>query len=301
MISGEPLSSVEAERVSVQYRRGGGLAELSLTVAPGEYLAVFGGTGSGKSTLLKLLAGRLTSETGSLRVLGKSPRGSAKRIGHVLEGDTISGLATPHAALGQALARQDIPGTQRPARIAEMLELFDLYDVRDQPTRELSTGRRQALRLACALAPRPALLLLDNPTISLPIPIAERLFQHVNARRAAEGLTVLYATTSSSEAERADRVLLLDNGCLLADEAPDPLISRHTRETLTIEATDPAAVQRTLRGLFDIRMEETGEGLRFTVEEGLAATAYLFRHPSGGVRTIYIKRPTLWDVLDALR
>src|SRR5579871_6698260 len=117
------MSTVEVSDITAWYRRGGGVREVSFSAEPGEWIALFGAAGSGKTTLLRLLAGRLTPDSGSVRLLGKSPRGAARQVGYAPEGAPSASLFTPHQILGQQMARHDVPGPQRPARMAEMLEL----------------------------------------------------------------------------------------------------------------------------------------------------------------------------------
>lgn len=295
-----PTVTVEVLEASIRFRRGGGVCDISFAAAPGEYVALFGGSGSGKSTLLRLLSGRLVAEAGTVQVFGKCPRGARNRIGYMPEVLTLPGLFTPHQVLAQRMTAHDVPAAQRAARMAEMLDLFDLYPPRDRPLRELSQGQRMAVGLAAALAHHPTVLLLDNVTASLPARLRKRLQDYLDARRAEDGLTLIHATTRSEEAEKADRVLLLAEGRALAWGKPEALLADHAVDTLTVEAADPQAVRRTLRGIFDVEITETGDGLRFSALDGIATTAHLFRHPAGGVRTVYVRRPNLWDVLDRL-
>jgi ABC-type multidrug transport system ATPase subunit len=248
-----------------------------------------------------VLAGRLAPEEGTVRVLGRAARGAAKQIGYAPEEARPVALFTPHQMLLQRMIRYDVPGAQRPARIAEALEIFDLYADRDRPIRELSRTQQTALTLAAALAHRPALLLLDNLLPAPPSPLAERLRAYLEARCADDGLTVLHATNRNDEAEQADRVLLLDAGCPRAFASPAELLAQHAADILMVEAADPDAVQRTLRGIFDVAITPTRDGLRFSAADGLAVAAHLFRHPSGGVRVVTLRPPTLWDVLERLR
>lgn len=295
------MNSVEVSEVTARYRKGRGVYGVSFEARPGERVALFGGAGSGKSTLLRVLAGRLAPEEGTVRVLGRAARGAAKQIGYAPEEAHPVALFTPHQLLLQRTIRYDVPGAQRPARIAEALEIFDLYDDRDRPIRELSCTQQTALTLAAALVHRPALLLLDNLLPALPSPLVERLRAYLETRCADEGLTVIHATNRSDEAEQADRVLLLEAGCSRAFASPAELLAQHAADTLTVEAADPAAVRRTLRGIFDVAITPTRDGLRFSTADGLAAAAHLFRHPSGGVRVVTLRSPTLWDVLERLR
>lgn len=295
------MNAVELADVSVQYRRGGGLNGISFTAAPGEWVSVFGDTGSGKTTLLRVLAGRVTPDAGAVWVYGRTPRSALRRMGCAMEDSPVNSLFSPNQVLGQRLARHDISGAQRAARMAEILDLCGLYADRDRPARELSRGQQTALALAVALAHRPAVLLLDNVTAALPLPVWERLREFLNDLRASQDLCVIQATLHSEEAERADRVLILDRGCLLACAQPEELQRQYAADRIVVEAADPRAVQKTLRGIYDLQITETRDGLRFSATDGLATAAHLFRHPAGGVRTVYIHRPTLWEVLEALR
>ncbi|HXG23286.1 MAG TPA: ATP-binding cassette domain-containing protein, partial [Chthonomonadales bacterium] len=222
------------------------------------------------------------------------------RIGYVPEVSALPGLFTPHQVLAQRMVAYKVPSAHRAARMAEMLDLCDLYPHRDHPLRELSQGQRIALGLATALVHHPAVLLLDNVIATLAAHLRKRLQEYLDARRAADGLTLIHATTRSEEAEKADRVLLLEEGRTLAWGKPEALLADHAVDTLTVEAVDTQAVKRTLRGIFDVEITETEDGLRFSAPDGIATTAHLFRHPTGGVRTVYVRRPNLWDVLEKL-
>jgi ABC-type multidrug transport system ATPase subunit len=295
------MNAVELADISVQFRRGGGLNGISFTVAPGEWISVFGDSGSGKTTLLRVLAGRLPPDSGSVWVYGRSPRSALRRMGYAPQDSPVNSLFSPNQYLSQCLARHDISGAQRAARMAEILDLCGLYADRDRPARELSRGQQTTLALAAALAHHPAILLLDSITASLPMPILERIREYLNNLRASRDLCVIQSTVRSEEAERADRVLMLDRGCLLACASPKELQSQYSSERIVVEAADPRAVQKTLRGIYDLEITETRDGLRISAADGLATAAHLFRHPTGGVRTVYIHRPTLWEVMEALR
>jgi ABC-2 type transport system ATP-binding protein len=295
-----PTVTVEVLEVSRRFRHGGGVHNISFAAAPGEYVALFGGSGSGKSTLLQLLSGRLTADTGTVRMLGKKPKEVQNRIGYLPETPSLPGLFSPHQVLAQRMLTHNVPTAQRAARMAEMLDLFELYPLRDRPLRELSQGQRTAVGMAAVLIYHPPILLLDNVRNNLPPRLQKRLQNYLDAHRTEDGWTLIHATTHSEEAEKADRVLLLEDGGMLAWGKPEALLADYAVDTLTVEAADPQAVQRTLRGIFDVEILETGDGLRFSALDGIAATAHLFRHPAGGVRTVYVRRPNLWDVLERL-
>jgi len=266
----------------------------------GARLAVFGGVGAGKSAALRVLSGRTAPAQGSVRLLGRTPRAAAGAVGYAAQTPRLAGLATVYQTLAFHAARAGSGSAQRAAALAGALAACDLQGLRDRLVRELSHRERTLLGIASAIARRPSILFLDDITASLPPATAAALWGHLDDRRLEDGLTVVHATTSSQEAERADVVVLLRAGRVVACESPGALLARAAADTLTVEAADPRAVRRTLRGIFDVEIAECGDSLRFRAADGELAAAGLLRHPTGGVRTIYLRRPTLWDVLDAL-
>jgi len=294
------MKTVELLDVSVQIRRQCALRDISLACSEGERIALFGPGGSGKTTLLRLLAGRISPTSGPVRLLQRPPRSVASRIGYAAEAAGNS-LFNASQILAKSLAAHDVPGYQRTARATEALETLGVFEERERPVRELGSTDRSCVSLAAAIAHRPEVLLIDNITSFLPDETQARFWRFVDDRRAAEGLTVIHATTSESEAEAADRVLILDAGRALARGTPRELQDAHGGETLMIEAADPDAIRRTLRGMYDVVLEETARGLRLSVPDAVPAVAHLFRHPSAGFRAVSICRPGMWDVYRALR
>jgi ABC-type multidrug transport system ATPase subunit len=184
-----------------------------------------------------------------------------------------------------------------------MLELFDLYPQRDRPIRELSCGERVALTLATAIAPRASLLVLDDLIQKLPEPLQHKVWDYLEACRSQQPFALLSATASSQNAERADRVAIMDSGRTLAVDRPAELLAQCGTDRITVEPVDPEAVQRTLRGVFDVEVSAGNDSIRFSAADGEAAVAQIMRHPAGtrGASVVFLKPPTLWDVLASLR
>lgn len=295
------MHAIECIGLTVAFRRAQAVCGVSLSVSAGEHVALFGGTGAGKSTLLAAIAGLLPAEEGSVRVLGRPPSPGRPDVAFVSASLDTPPNATVASAISRSLSRLRLPRSLRAARIAEALELLGLAGLEDRSVRELSRGGRAATALACAIAPHPAVLLLDNVLADLPPTQADRLFRHLADRRSIDGLALLHASLSSREAERAERVILLDAGRCVADASPAELIARHASDTLTVEAEDPRAVRRTLRGLFDVEIAASEGELRFSARDAASTAAHLFRHPEGGLRAVCVRRGDLWDVLARLR
>lgn len=295
------MKTVELIEVSVQYRGVCVIRGVTLTATEGERIAMFGPGGSGKTTLLRVVAGRIAPASGSVRVLQRAPRSVKSRIGYTSDSVTAVSLFSPAHLIAKSLAAHGVPGYQRAARAAEALELVGLYDDRDRPLRELGSTARTSVSVAAAIAHRPAVLLLDNVTAMLPEAILQRVGHYLDDRRSVDGMTVIHATTVADEAESADRVLLLDDGGAIATGSPAELQEAHGREIVMIDAADPESIRRTLRGIDDVVLEETAEGLRISVPEAAPAVARLFRHPSPGFRSAFIRRTSLWDIFETVR
>jgi len=276
-------------------RRNGGMEGLSLAVEQGEWLSVFGPAASGKTTVLRILAGELRPESGQTV--------ATPGLRRFLVGDERPGpgrLSARNKLLWR-LGRLGVSPLRRSARAQEALEVMDLLRAQDVPETALSGGQRIALEIAAALACEPDVLLLDNVTVALAPCVTARLFAFLDDRRAADGLAVVHATTASHEAERADRVLMLDRGRALACGAIEDMMRRYAPDRVTVEAADPSAVRRTLRGIYDVEITETRDGLRFAAADPVDTAANLFRHPPDGMRAVYVARGDLWQVYAALK
>ncbi|MGW3087495.1 ABC transporter ATP-binding protein [Streptomyces sp. NPDC001108] len=219
--AGEPVGEVAArvERLGVRRGRVEALRQVSLTVAPGETVALMGRNGAGKSTLLSALVGMVEPTSGTVLVGGRAPhrtepRQMVRRVGLVpqeprdlLYADTVGAeCAAADRDAGAA------PGSCR-ALVSELLP-----DVPDGThPRDLSEGQRLALALAVVLTARPPLLLLDEPTRGLDYAAKARLVGVVRGL-AAEGHAIVLATHDVElAAELAHRVVILSDGEVVAD------------------------------------------------------------------------------------
>ncbi|MER7824505.1 ATP-binding cassette domain-containing protein [Streptomyces sp. NPDC096097] len=209
----------EVHRVTVRRGRVQALHDVTLTVSPGETIALMGRNGAGKSTLLSTLVGTVAPTTGEVTVGGRTPHRTAppemvRRVGLVpqeprdlLYADTVA--AECAAADSDAAAS---PGTCRDLVSALLPDVPD-----DIHPRDLSEGQRLALALALVLTGRPALLLLDEPTRGLDYAAKVRLIEILRGL-AADGHAIVLATHDVElAAELAHRVVILAGGEVVAD------------------------------------------------------------------------------------
>jgi ABC-2 type transport system ATP-binding protein len=220
-VTGPEAVTVENLRVV----RGGApvLDRLSLSVAPGTVTGLVGPSGGGKSTLLRSIVGVQRVSGGRITVLGQ-PAGSAslrRRVGYLTQAPSVYTDLTVNENL-RYFAR--LHGAS-PAEVGELIETVVLGSVSNRVVGRLSGGQRARVSLATALLGRPALLVLDEPTVGLD-PVLRRDLWSLFHRLAGEGSTLIVSSHVMDEAERCDELLLLRDGQLIAAGTPDELRAR---------------------------------------------------------------------------
>jgi len=199
------------------------LPGVSLTVPRGQVVGLLGPSGSGKTTLLRAIVGVQLVAGGTVTVLGE-PAGSAglrSRVGYVTQSPSVYGDLTVRANLRYFAA---LAGAPRSA-VELTLKAVDLLADADSRVERLSGGQHSRVSLGAALVGSPELLVLDEPTVGLD-PVLRRDLWALFHRLAADGTTLLVSSHVMDEATRCDRLLLLREGHLLADDTPAGLLAR---------------------------------------------------------------------------
>ncbi len=201
MIHGADMAShtpvIELSGVSFSYNGSRVLSSIDLTVGERDFLAVIGPNGGGKTTLLKLILGIHRPEQGTIRVLGASPRESARRIGYVPQDTSINREFPITVAdvvgmgrLGSAGAGKNVVDDRKV--VDTMLGRVDMLAFRDRRIGDLSGGQRQRVFIARALAAKPDILVLDEPTANVDIEGQTTIYSIL--RECNEHMTVVVAS-----------------------------------------------------------------------------------------------------------
>ncbi|MEV8631787.1 ABC transporter ATP-binding protein [Streptosporangium sp. NPDC051023] len=200
--SAEDRPALTLAGVSHSYRGRGGtvaaLGPIDLEIAAGEFVTVVGPSGCGKSTLLRLVAGFTAPSTGSITASGLPVTGPDPARGYVFQQHRLFPWLSVAGNVGFGL--RGVPKAERRARVAELLELTGLGDVGRARPYELSGGMQQRAAIARALAPGPALLLMDEPFAALDAFTRERMQEEVRELWRRAGTTVVFITHSVDEA-----------------------------------------------------------------------------------------------------
>ncbi|MEX2290437.1 MAG: ABC transporter ATP-binding protein [Mycobacteriales bacterium] len=196
---------------------------LTFDVPAGVVAGLLGPSGGGKTTLMRAVVGVQAGVTGRLEVLQRpaGARANRARIGYVTQSPAVYGDLSVRANLDYFA---DVLGADR-HRTKEVLADVDLTGQADQPVGTLSGGQRARVSLAAALLGRPELLVLDEPTVGLD-PVLRRDLWQLFRDLAAAGTTLLVSSHVMDEASRCDRLLLLRDGHLVADDTLADLLDR---------------------------------------------------------------------------
>jgi ABC-2 type transport system ATP-binding protein len=202
----------------------------SRTVLDGLDLDVSGGvtgllgpSGCGKSTLMRALVGVQQIDFGTVTVLGEEAgsKGLRSRIGYVTQAPSVYDDLTIEENLAFFAA---VLGVDR-ARVDACVHVVDLHGERSKVVGRLSGGQRSRVSLAVALLGQPALVVLDEPTVGLD-PVLRRDLWQTFHRLAADGAAVFVSSHVMDEATRCDRLMLMRDGRIIADDTPHGLLER---------------------------------------------------------------------------
>ncbi|HET8649182.1 MAG TPA: ABC transporter ATP-binding protein [Gemmatimonadales bacterium] len=206
------------------------LRDVSLSVATGQYAVVIGPTGSGKTTLLEAIAGHHRARSGQIIVADREVtrlQPEARGTGMVYQQYHLFPHRTVRQNIEYGLARRNMTRRGRDARVSELAELLDLEPLLNRSIAGLSGGEQQRIAVARALAPRPRVLLLDEPFAAVDPATRRRLRDRLRELHTREAVTTLHVTHDFEEAlHLADTVAVLSRGVLLQQGTADQVFQR---------------------------------------------------------------------------
>lgn len=216
-----PVPALEVHNISWSYGGAFALQNVSLKVDPGAFTVLLGSNGAGKTTLFSLIAHLFESRGGVIRIDGWDVRTASsqalRRLGIVFQQSTLDLDLTVIQNLRYFAALHGIVGRAAEQRIAAVLTQFGLREERSRKVRVLSGGYRRRVELARTLLHRPALLLLDEPTVGLDVPTRQAMVDHVHALAREDGVAVLWATHLIDEVDNDDQVIIMQSGRIIAN------------------------------------------------------------------------------------
>jgi len=297
---------IQTQELTKRYGDFVAVDRLNLVVEPGEVFGLLGPNGSGKTTTILMLLGLTEPTSGTVRVMGldpaRQPLSVKARVGYIPDQVGFYDDLTARENLIYIAKLNGIPRAEAYRRIDEALERMGLMEVADRPVGTYSRGMRQRLGVAEVLIKRPALIIMDEPTLGLDPEAAREFLQTIRDLK-AQGITVLVASHLLHQVQAVcDRVGLFHRGRMVLEGTVEELARRVLGGgyRVHVEATGTAsAILEALRRLPDAtkavqtgpetymvegRRDLRGEAARAVVESG------------GSLRALQLEEPSLDDV-----
>ena len=223
---------------------------LTFDVGRGELFGIVGPDGAGKTTTLRMLAGVLRPTSGEAWVegveVGADPEAVKPHIAYMAQRFGLYEDLTVRENLDFYADLYRVPRAERPARLERLYAFSRLGEFENRLAGKLSGGMKQKLSLSCCLIHHPQVLLLDEPTFGVD-PISRRELWLILHGMVAEGITLVVSTSYLDEAERCDRVVMLDQGRALALDRPQVLQASLEGTMLAVRTGTPRAARDILR------------------------------------------------------
>jgi ABC-2 type transport system ATP-binding protein len=218
---------LEVERLVKRFGETVALDDVSLTVRAGECVGLLGPNGAGKSTLIRSIVGRVIPNSGRVAVFGRAASSTEARLalGWVPQELAIYPRISCKENLGSFGRYYGLSGQKLAEAIVWCLHWAALEDRQGELARNLSGGMKRRLNMAAGVLHRPRVVLFDEPTVGVDPQSRNRIFEMIEALRAA-GTAVIYTTHYMEEAERlCDRIAIVDHGRIIAEGTKDELIA----------------------------------------------------------------------------
>lgn len=292
--------AVQVEKVVFRYGERTALAGVSFQVGRGEIFGLLGPNGGGKTTLFRILSTLLEPAEGRASIFGADVKTQSldvrRHIGVVFQNQSLDRRLSVEENLVCQGHLYGIKGAELKSRIEDAMRQTGVLDRRADGVESLSGGLRRRVELAKCLLHRPRLLLLDEPSTGVDPAVRIDFWNYLRKLREQQGVTVLLTTHLLEEADKCDRLAILDHGSLVASGTPDELKSRIGGDVITLASADAEGLARTLEEQFSIRGQVLDGTVRFEHERGPETVAQLLRALPPSVASVTVARPSLEDV-----
>jgi len=248
--NGQGVFALDIQNVTHRYAKLTAVVDLSLQVNQAEIFAILGPNGSGKSTLFRLLSTLVGLQEGTIKVNGYSVKTETNRVreqlGVVFQSPSLDRKLTVMENILCQAALVGLRGNERTNRIQELVKSIRLEDKLHVRCEKLSGGQKRRVELAKGLLHKPKVLLLDEPSTGLDPASRLDLWQVLSELRRESGTTIVMTTHLLDEADKCDRVAILNAGSLVACDSPERLRSEAGDMVVSISTHDPEGVAKIL-------------------------------------------------------
>jgi ABC-2 type transport system ATP-binding protein len=303
--SERPTDSADQPIISIRdivhrYEDRAALNGVSFEVRPAELFGLLGPNGSGKTTLFRIMSTLMVPSSGTATIAGfdavRQPGALRRHIGVVFQAQSVDLKLTAYENLWHQGHLYGLRGADLKSRITEILSRVGLLDRRDDRVETFSGGMQRRIELAKGLLHHPEVLLLDEPTTGLDPGARHDLWQYLQILRDQERVSIIITTHLMEEAERCDRLAILNEGNLVALGTPEALTREIGSDVLLLEARDPEALAEKIRVKFHVDATVMDKRVRLEIENGHHFVPEVVEAFPGDIQSISVSKPTLEDV-----
>lgn len=273
---------------------------IDFEVEHGEVFGFLGPNGAGKSTTIAILCTLAAPTAGSAAIAGYDvvrERDAVRRnIGLVFQETTLDAYLTAHRNLLFHGELYGVPADVLPERIEQVMRMVGLWDRRDSAVSTFSGGMKRRLEIARGLVHAPNVLFLDEPTIGLDPQTRGTIWGYLRELRERHGTTVFLTTHYMDEAERCDRIAIMDAGKIVAVGPPAKLKAAVGKDRVQLRTDDDAAAIAALKERLHIDAKVHEDTITFAVASGEELLPRLFAELAVPIRSVSVARPSLDDV-----
>src|SRR5690348_13133452 len=295
--NGSPV--IQVENLRHAYGKRNALNGISFAVNPGEIFALLGPNGSGKTTLFRILSTLMLPSSGRALISGfdaaRQPDEVRRRIGVVFQAQSIDTKLTAAENLWHQGHLYGLHGSELNARIAEMLGRVGLADRARDRVETFSGGMQRRVELAKGLMHHPSVLLLDEPTTGLDPGARRDLWQYLHELRSQEHVSIIVTTHLMEEAERCDRLAIVNAGQIVALGTPSELRSQIGGDVIILETENPESLSVRLEQRFGGSATVLDGKVRMERREGHRFVTDIVEAFPGEIQSISVSKPTLED------
>ena len=304
--AGPEVETSVAPVISVQnlvhrYENRTALNGVSFDVRPAELFGLLGPNGSGKTTLFRILSTLMIPTAGRAVILGcdaaQDPASLRRQIGVVFQAQSVDPKLTAYENLWHQGHLYGLRGSSLKRRVGEILERVGLSDRAKERVETFSGGMQRRIELAKGLLHHPGVLLLDEPTTGLDPGARRDLWQYLQILRDEEHVSVLVTTHLMEEAERCDRLAIMNEGNLVALGTPADLKSEIGGDVILLDAArDAGVLAEHIRARFHVSTTVLGNQVRIEQEGGHRFVPDVVEAFPGEIQAISVSKPALEDV-----
>lgn len=296
-----PAPVISVQNLVHRYESRTALNGVSFDVRPAELFGLLGPNGSGKTTLFRILSTLMIPTGGQALVMGCDAATAASRVRHqigvVFQAQSVDPKLTAYENLWHQGHLYGLRGPSLKKRIGEILARVGLADRANERVETFSGGMQRRIELGKGLLHHPGVLLLDEPTTGLDPGARRDLWQYLQILRDEERVSVLVTTHLMEEAERCDRLAIMNEGNLVALGTPAELKSEIGGDVIMLDAAhDAGLLADQIRARFHVQTTVLGNQVRIEREGGHRFVPDVVEAFPGEIQAISLSKPALEDV-----